>query len=788
MHAIVVYSCINFDYYVSAFVFCVCALIFIYLLYNSGIKNAIIPLIIFLIAAILAWSGCFTAEKNEKSASNIPTDKKIHMKGTIISKDIMESSFEEGKNYAKLILENNDKGGNIQVNLYSKDISKLNIGDYIEVYGNFETPKTSRNPRSFNYKKHLNSRGIFLLGNCESFRIIGASQGIRFFIYQYIDHVRDVIFSDAPGSRGEVNGLLRGVVLGDKTGIGEEVYDNFRMFGTAHVLAVSGLHVGILLTLYRRIYRSRPSVLLTFMIIIVLIFYGTLTRWSPSVLRAVLMSLIYIFSQIISRDADLLTSLGITSMISLSLNPLVISSLGFQMSYLAILGIGFISPTLTERIEIMISSKFGDVLNSQNINNLSKGMAIYISVQIVVMPYILQEFNYISPLGFLLNLPVTVLAGLIVTLSIASIFLIILVDAFDFIVRFKACCFVENYLISKICLSLFSILQKIRCLIDMVIWGLGKMMMDIHSFSAEHIKTSFDFISPGKAITYTFIVAILLFFSETFYIALKRKKLRRIAVYFVVLIFIFATVSVLDKTPFDKANIVMVDVGQGDCVHVRSNGGINMMFDGGGSRNKNIGKLILKPYLLQNRVAALDLAAITHEDNDHSKGIKELDNIYRIKSLVEGAYAGELAVGSEIRVRVLWPFEDDDVKSGTDNEGSSVFRVDVDGISILVTGDIGVETEKKIIEKYKGRDILNVDVLKVGHHGSKYSTSDEFLKAVNPKVALIGVGKNKYGHPSPSVIDKLRKNDIILYRTDVSGAIGLWKEGNRIRICTMLRE
>ena len=137
---------------------------------------------------------------------------------------------------------------------------------------------------------------------------------------------------------------------------------------------------------------------------------------------------------------------------------------------------------------------------------------------------------------------------------------------------------------------------------------------------------------------------------------------------------------------------------------------------------------------------------------------------------------------------MLWPIDDGEGESGTDNEKSSVFRIDVDGVSVLVTGDIGVETEKELIEKYKGSDLLKVDVLKVGHHGSKYSTSEEFLKVVNPQVALIGVGKNNYGHPSPSVIDKLHKNDIILYRTDVNGAIGLWREGKRLKVCTMLRE
>ena len=784
-HAMVVYSCINFGYYISAFVFCICLL---YFTYSLGLKNAIISLLIFLIATICAWNGCFEAENIDKSVLCIPTDQKINMRGIVISNDVVESSVGGGDYYAKIILENSEIGGDVLINLYSQDFQQLRVGDYVEVYGKFEIPKTARNPRSFNYKEYLNSKKIYLLGSCESFRIVGESRELRFRAYRYIDHVRDTMFSEAEIRESNVIGLMKGIVLGDKTGLNEEVYDNFRMFGTAHVLAVSGLHVGILLTLYRRLYRARPSVYWTFLIVIVLIFYGTLTRWSPSVFRAVLMSLTYIASQVLSKDTDLLTSLGITSIISMSLNPFVIDSLGFQMTYLAILGIGFISPTITEKIERVIASRYGDVLKTQSLNTFSKGISIYISVQIVLMPYILQEFNYVSPMGLILNLPVTLLAGLIVTFSILSIFFITFGDLLGYIAQTQAYFNIEKYMMSKIWLSSSSILQKIINLIDIIIWGLGKMMLDIHSFAAEHLKASYDFVSPGKAVTYTLIIAILLLFSETFYIDIRRKNRMRIAAYFVVLICIFFSVNAIDRTPFDKANIVMVDVGQGDCVHVRSNGGINMMFDGGGSRNKNVGKLILRPYLLQNSIGSLDLAGITHGDIDHSKGIEELGQIYSIRNLVEGAYAGELAESSGIKVRVLWPIENKDIKQGEKNENSSVFRVDVDGISILITGDIGVETEKILIDKYKGTDSLSTDVLKVGHHGSKYSTSDEFLKAVNPKIALIGVGKNNYGHPSPSVIDKLHKNDIILYRTDVNGAIGLWKEGRKLKICTMLRK
>lgn len=778
-------ACISFNYYVSAFIFGICVL---YLISRLGFKNAILPVTIFFVATIFVWNGNFVAEKNEKSVSEIPTDKKIQMRGTVLSRDIVESSLESRENYAKIIIKDSNVGVNVLINLYSENFEEIKVGDFVEVYGKFETPQTARNPRCFDYKEYLNSKEIFLVGSSERIRVLGQTQGLRYSVYRYTERVRDIIFSDIANRGSSVIGLVRGVVLGDKTGLDEEVYDNFRLFGTAHVLAVSGLHIGILLTLYRRIYRVRPSVHLTILIIIILMFYGTLTRWSPSVLRAVLMSLIYIASQGFSRDPDLLTSLGLTSIISICLNPSMISSLGFQMSYLAILGIGFISPIIIRKLESLISSKYGDVLKPQNINAIAMGISVYTSVQIVVVPFILQEFNYISPLGFLLNLPVTILAGLIVTFSIISIFLIALGDGIGYIAQVNANFLIANHLISRFCLILILILKKIRYIIDMIVWGFGKGMMEIHNLAAGCLKPSYDFISPGKAITYTFIVAILLSFSETFYIDLKRKNLSRIAGYFVVLIFIFATVSTIDKIPFDKANIVMVDVGQGDCMHVRSNSGINMMFDGGGSRNKNIGKLILKPYLLKNRIGSLDLAGITHEDTDHSKGIKDLTKVYKINNLVEGAYAGELADGSGIKVRVLWPIDDGEGESGTDNEKSSVFRIDVDGVSVLVTGDIGVETEKELIEKYKGSDLLKVDVLKVGHHGSKYSTSEEFLKVVNPQVALIGVGKNNYGHPSPSVIDKLHKNDIILYRTDVNGAIGLWREGKRLKVCTMLRE
>lgn len=785
MQSMVAYTYVEMSSCFSVLIFSVCLIL---LLCRLKFKDYFLPTLIFCIVSMLAWQGFLSFENSEQEVLKLSLDKDIQVTGIVISKDIINASEANENDYAKIIIENSNINGNILLNVYSEDYKKISVGDFVKCRGKFEIPKTARNPRCFNYKRFLNSKRIFLVGGCREIDVCYKSSSVRFIIYRYTERVRDIIFHELASKNDDVIGLIRGIVLGDKTGIDDEAYDSFRSFGTAHVLAVSGLHVGILLTLYRRVYRLKPNPIFTVIIVIILIFYGSITRWSPSVFRAVFMSLLYILSQITSREVDLLSCLGVTSIISVCLNPLVVNSLGFQMSYLAILGIGFLSPVISRKFGAIISNKFGDVLGHDRIRTLVNGVSIYVSVQIVVLPYILQEFNYLSPLGFLLNFPVAILAGLIVAFSMTSMFLIIIGDLITYLVQNKLFFILDNYFISKICFISFQIFQKIRYWIDAIVWGLGKLTMEIHSFAADHLKASFEFVSPGKAFTYTFILAILLFCSETFYIDIKRKNRMRVASYFVVLFCIFFLINSIDRTPFDKANIVMVDVGQGDCVHVRSNGGINVMLDGGGSKYKNIGKLVLKPYLQQNRIGSLDIAGITHEDIDHSKGIKDLKKIYNIKNYVEGAYAGELAKGSGIRVRVLWPFEDDEIEAGQDNEASSVFRIDVEGMSILVTGDIGIETEKKLIKKYNGSDMLKVDVLKIGHHGSKYSTSDEFLKAVNPKLALIGVGKNNYGHPSNSVIDKLKKNDIILYRTDVHGAIGLWKEDNRIKICTMLRE
>lgn len=728
--------------------------------------------IVFIMAVGLLCNGYFVMEKNIKAVEKFMeryNGEEVELECIVIHADKTDNRKMKVVAYPFI---GNSYNGKILLNCYSlknekSEMENIVPGDHIIIRGKFQVPRSASNPRCFDYRNYLMGEKIFLTCTCVNLERTFKECGLVWKMRRFTEDIRRNFFKGAFSSDPEVGGVIRGIVLGDKAALNEDIYDRFRLYGTAHILAVSGLHIGILVTVYRRIYRSYPNRILIYILLVALFFYGQITRWSPSVFRAVSMSLIYVGSQVLKRDFDLLTALGISGIISVGLNPGILLSLSFKMSYLAILGIGIVGRRIAARIEIYFQRRLAYICGEEPIRKLSSWAGMYFGVQIVMTPFILHEFNYLTPFGIFLNLPIGILAGIIVSVGI----LLMGLTAFE----------IQNF-----------IPQFVK-LIETELYYLGKILINIHEFNIDkllsrNINMWLQMISPGLTFIVMAILLILLVFSESFYIMLSRKRLLNICVSLCVIVILGGISYFADKSNFDHASIVMVDVGQGDCMHIRSRNGDNMVFDGGGSKDKSIGKLILLPYFLRNRVARLDMACVTHRDTDHAKGLYDLRKLYKISRFVDGAYAGNLATGNGTSVDVVWPFDDSKGVAGDNNELSSVYRIDVDGISVLVTGDIGEDTEREIVNKYKNSDILKADVLKVAHHGSRYSTTDDFLKAVDPKVAVIGVGKNNYGHPAGSVIDKLEKNDIMTYRTDLDGAIGIWKENGSLKVCTMLRK
>ena len=288
-------------------------------------------------------------------------------------------------------------------------------------------------------------------------------------------------------------------------------------------------------------------------------------------------------------------------------------------------------------------------------------------------------------------------------------------------------------------------------------------------------KSAVDIISPPEILVVAALMGMLFLSSEYAQILKLRGKSDRIRRIILSMIIAGALVSIFFYEPITHDEIVFVDVGQGACTHIRC-GTKDCLIDGGGSRITNLGKNTLKPYLLKNGARDCDLTLATHEDMDHIKGLEELEECFRVRNFIRGSAVGDTYRMEEyVYIETLWPLE---IKDGEkqENELSSVFMIHYRGVRVLVTGDLDKEGERAMVGYYRDigeSDKLKADVLNVGHHGSATSTGEEFLDAVKPRLAVIQVGRNNYGHPTEEVLDRLGQRGITILRNDLHGAIGL---------------
>lgn len=253
-----------------------------------------------------------------------------------------------------------------------------------------------------------------------------------------------------------------------------------------------------------------------------------------------------------------------------------------------------------------------------------------------------------------------------------------------------------------------------------------------------------------------------------------------------VLLIIFAPPSI------DYLELICIDVGQGDSFFLTLPGGFTILVDGGGRHGEKnvVGEEYLKPFLLSRGISEVDLVCISHFDTDHVKGLLTILRDFKIKQIwaprrSESEYvdhisglvqkkqipifhpiSGQSFQIGQVEIEIIHPTVGEDYSD--ENQRSIVFKLVYGDQKILFTGDLGIDEEKKLLAR--GID-LEADFLKIGHHGSKYSTCPTFLEAVDPKVAIISVGQNNYGHPAQQVLDYLKMRKTKVLRTDEGGAI-----------------
>lgn len=630
-------------------------------------------------------------------------------------------SIEKSGDCYKIRVKLDDRGGTALIRYY-EELEKpwALLRNRIKFDAELTVPSAARNPHCFDYRRYLLSEGIMYTGTARSFLTEEREYSLYERYIRYLEKQK-IRFCELLG--GRLRGTVMGVVFGDTSYLSEDVYEAFRRNGTAHILAVSGLHIGIFYAAFKKINGRRRNIFGFIIFTFMLLSYGSLASWRPSVIRATVMIIMSLAARIFCLRYDRLTAVAFIAVILIAVNPYTVYSMAFQMSFLAVISIDIFTKILPPGIPETVSTT--------------------LAVNFALILYQTYVFNYISPVSLILNIPVIFISGFFVPLAVA--------------------CFISY--------CLFGITAVFMPTLTL----LSDILIKINEISYCGGKTSVDAVSPPAFFVVFLSLTAFSLCSETFEIYRLRGEKKKIVLGLIFIIAVSSAAGIFSYNSISHDDMVFIDVGQGSATHIR-NGGFNILIDGGGSYRYNIGKNTLKQYLLKNGEAKVDLALATHKDMDHYKGLRELADCFNVRKLLDEAIMGdEYIVSGNLRIVTLWPKDKADALED-ENDNSSVFMITHKGVRTMITGDLGAEGELKMIEHYRksGREeVLDADILNVGHHGSKNSTSEELLDVVSPEICIIQVGKNNYGHPSQEVLDRIRERGIAVFRNDECGAIGV---------------
>ena len=605
---------------------------------------------------------------------------------------------------------------------------------------------------------------------------IGQNNNIYYRYLKFVNKVRDTILDRIDNNIENTNSqIIKAILVGDKTSLEKELKDYFKVSNLSHMLAISGAHFGFIILFCSFALKGLKFKRLRQVItIIIIIFFMTLTGMTPSVVRAGIMAIITILGSILKRKPDIYTSLSIALFIQIIINPYVIFDVGLQLSFGGVLGIALFAKPLEEYLnklsilKILKKIKLKIFKDSKVIEKLkiNSTISITLAANIIIMPIMMYQFSTISLTFVISNLLAGSFLGAIVIFGFIAVF-----------INIKPLYFVLNILI-----SLFSKIATICSKLP---------------FSLIYIKTP-------SIIQIIFMYLIIFLFYLIITKRIDFNKVKKLIVSLIIIIFILNI-----NIPNNNLIIHFIDVGQGDsCLMIHK--GKTIMIDAGGNSDPNfdLGENTILPYLLDRKITKIDYLIVSHFDSDHAQGfiyvlkhLKVKNAILPIQATNSNLYETFISICNEKNINVVYLKRGDIffvgqlkfevlhpgskfIHENPMNNNSLVFRIDYYNTSLLFTGDIEAIAEQELVSKCRQK--LDVDILKVGHHGSNTSSIESFLEAVSPNIALIGVGvDNKFGHPNEEVINRLQKMNIQIYRTDKDGEITInINMKGRIKIAT----
>lgn len=637
------------------------------------------------------------------------------------------------------------------LNISTKNKTILEYGDKIEFKGEYSKPNTQRNYKGFDYSKYLKSISIYGNVKASNIHIIEKDKGpIIGSICNRISNRIENIYKEILPNENTRN-LLVGILLGNDDNLDKEIKEDFKDSSLSHILAVSGMHVsyvilGVSVVLSKSNISKRTSKVIT---IFTIIFFMYLTNLSPSVVRAGIMGILVLGGSILYRKSDIYTNISLSLLIILIYNPYSIMNIGLILSFFGTLGIIMLYKNILNIFDKRNTQKLIVTKNTNKLcDKIKEIVAVSVSAQIYILPIIMLCFNKISITFLFSNLLVSFIIGAIIILG----FLVIIVSL-KFMAIARILSVVLNLLL-EILISISSFFSKLSLSKITVI---TPSMCTVIMYYVCIIFISYTLSLKKNSIRYT-NKKLLTFVNNVKIQIVKRKKL------LIIVTLIIITLNYIYCLIPKNLQIHFIDVGQGDSTLIITPNNKTILIDGGGSKEAeefDVGEAILLPYLLDRKINTIDYIMISHFDADHCNGLiavlenmkvkkiiiskqvemcDEYNNIIRlikrknIEIIIVKA-GDKIQIDNNVFIDIIYPQEKLLFKDLNNN--SIVAKLRYNNFSMLFTGDIEKEAERNIINHYGKTTKLKSTILKIAHHGSKTSTTEEFLKLVNPQIALI---------------------------------------------------
>lgn len=612
-------------------------------------------------------------------------------------------------------------------NLEEKEniLDDLLYGAYVLVEGELIKPYNNTIPNNFNYKSYLSNKMIYYQLKIDNIKVIKESNNI---IYKLKNKINKRIL------KIDKTGYLKAFILGDNSLIDDMVYESYQSIGITHLFALSGMHVSLLSGIILKGLKKVNNKLKYLIVIIVLISYGFIVGYPASIKRAITFFIIASINKIFNFKLSTLKILFITVFILIFLNYKIIYDIGFLYSVITVFGIFW-------------GSNF---IKSENI--------IYSSFKL-------------SLVAFLFSLPITL--ACFYEINILSIIYNMFYIPFVSVILYPFC----------LLTFILPFLEKILVLLIKVMENISLFLNNIDFF-----KLYLDF-NIGEILLFYILLLVILRYNRFKYFILL-----------FLIVFIDFMIPYLDSSLY----VYYLDVGQGDSSliitpHLKE----VILIDTGGKLSFDTKLEGDKSYVSEGTLSLLrslginkiDYLILTHGDYDHMGDAIYLVNNIKINKVIFNC--GEyndlekelMEVLEQEKINYYTCINELDINKNkiyflnsdiydNENDNSNVTYFNFYNNNFLFMGDAGIDKEKYILDNY---NLENIDFFKVGHHGSKTSSSKEFVNMINPKYSLVSVGRNnRYGHPNEEVLDILRDSKI--YRTDENGTIKLQIKNNKVNI------